>query len=160
MKYLFLLFSISFYGQVLHHQMISSQGLSTKTSNGLIVNQTVGQQSLTGTSTNTDYVVMQGFQQSLWGKYIASSTIETIEGIKTITYPNPFTKSINFKFSKSVSDIISISIFDVLGRLIYEQQEKAVNDILTIDLSRLPTSEYLIRLRTTSLNYYTKIVKQ
>jgi hypothetical protein len=160
MRCLFLLFCIPFYGQVLHHQMISSQGISTTTTNGLVISQTVGQLSLSGTSGNTDYVVMQGFQQNLWGKYIASSNIETIEGIKTKTYPNPFTKTINFQFSKPVTDIITISIFDVLGRLIYEHNEKTENDILTIDLSKLPTSEYLLRLRSTSLNYYTKIIKQ
>jgi hypothetical protein len=160
MKYLLLLFSITFQGQVLHHQMLSSQGLSTKTLNGLIISQTVGQQSLTGTSANKDYAVMQGFQQSLWGKYIASNNVEAIEGIKTTTYPNPFTETINFQFSKPVTDIISISIFDVLGRLIYEQKKKSINNILTIDLASLPTSEYLIRLSTTNLNYYTKIIKQ
>lgn len=160
MRYLFLLFCFPFYGQVLHHQMISSQGKSTTATNGLIIKQTVGQQSLTGTSGNSDYVVMQGFQQNLWGKYIASSNAEAVEGIKTKTFPNPFTKTINFQFSKPVAAIITISIFDVLGRLIYEQKEKTVNDILTIDLSKLPTSEYLIRLRSANLNYYTKIIKK
>lgn len=160
MKYLLLLFSVSFYGQVLHHQMISSQGASTKTADGLIIKQTIGQQSLIGTSGNKNYVVMQGFQQSLWGKYIASNNVETIEGIKIITYPNPFTETINFQFSKPVADSISISIFDVLGRLIYEHNQNAIGAILTIDLNTLPTSEYLIRLSATNLNYYTKIIKQ
>jgi len=160
MKYLLLLFSITFQGQVLHHQMISSQGLSSKTPQGLIIRQTVGQQSLTGTSGNKEFVLMQGFQQSLWGKYIASNNLETIGGIKTTTYPNPFTDAINFQFSKPVIDEISITVFDILGRMIYEQNKKAVNDILTIDLATLPTSEYLIRLSTTNLNYYTKIIKQ
>ena len=160
MKYLLLLFSVSFYGQVLHHQMISSQGASTKTADGLIIKQTIGQQSLIGTSGNKNYVVMQGFQQSLWGKYIASNNVETIEGIVTTTYPNPFTETINFQFSKPVADIISISVFDVLGRLVYEQKQNAVNSILTIDLNTLPTSQYLVRLSATNLNYYTKIIKQ
>ncbi len=159
MKYLLLLFSITFQGQVLHHQMISSQGLSTKTPDGLIIRQTVGQQSLTGTSGNKEYVVMQGFQQSLWGKYIASNHVDAIEGITTTTYPNPFTETINFQFSKPVTDAISISVYDVMGRLVYEQNKKAVNDILSIDLSELPTYEYLIRLRAANLNFYTKIIK-
>lgn len=160
MKYLLLLFSITFQGQVLHHQMLSSQGVSTKTATGLIVRQTVGQQSLTGTSTNNEFVVMQGFQQSLWGKYIASNPIDAVEGIQTTTYPNPFIQTIHFQFSKPVDDSISVSVFDVLGRLVYEQNKKAVNEILSIDLSSLPRSEYLVRLHATHLNYYTKIIKQ
>lgn len=160
MKYLLLLFSITFQGQVLHHQMLSSQGASTKTPDGLMVRQTIGQQSLTGTSTNKEYVVMQGFQQSLWGKYIASNNAGVVEGIKTTTYPNPFIQTIHFQFSKPVTTVISISVFDVLGRLVYEENKNAVNEILSIDLSKLPTSQYLIRLSATNLKYYTKIVKQ
>ncbi|TRX27770.1 T9SS type A sorting domain-containing protein [Flavobacterium franklandianum] len=160
MKYLLLLFSITFQGQVLHHQMLSSQGISTKTPDGFLIRQTVGQQSLTGTSSNKEYVVMQGFQQSMWGKYIASNNVDAIQGITTTTYPNPFTQTINFQFSRPVADMISISIFDFLGRLIFEKNTKSVNDILTIDLMGLPTSEYLIHLKTNSLNYYTKIIKK
>lgn len=160
MKYLLLLFTVTFHGQTLHHQMLSSQGLSTKTTNGLLVKQTVGQQSITGSSTNKDYVVIQGYQQSLWAKYIASNKIDAVEGINTIAYPNPFTQTINFQFSKPVADDITVSIFDILGRLVYEQKKKINNTILTIDLGSLPTSEYLVRLYTNNLNYYTKIIKQ
>lgn len=159
-KYLLLFFSITFHGQVLHHQMISSQGASTKTPDGLLILQTVGQQSLSGTAANKDQVIMQGFQQSFWGKYIASNNIYAIEGIKTTTYPNPFTQIINFQFSKPVTDVISVSVFDVFGRLLYEQSKPAVNDVLSIDLSKLPTSEFLIRLATNNLNYYTVIIKK
>lgn len=160
MKYLILLFSITFHGQVLHHQMLSSQGQTTKAPNGLLVKQTVGQQSITGSSSNEKYVVIQGFQQSLWGKYIASNKIDSVEDIKTITYPNPFTTSVNFQFSKPITDVISIYIFDILGRLVYEQKKKADSTILTIDLTTLSSSEYLVRLSTTNLNYYTKIIKK
>jgi len=160
MRYLLLLFTITFHGQVLHHQMLSSQGNSTKKANGLVVKQTVGQQSTTGSSSNKNYVLMQGFQQSLWSKYIASNKIETPEDIKTITYPNPFTENVNFQFSKPMTDVISIYIFDILGRLVYEQKKKADSTILTIDLTTLSSSEYLVRLSTTNLNYYTKIIKK
>ncbi len=160
MRYLLLLFSITFHGQVLHHQMLSSQGQTTKMPNGLVVKQTIGQQSITGSSTNKDYVVIQGFQQSYWSKYITSNKIDAVEGVNTITYPNPFTETINFQFSKPITEDISIYIFDILGRLIYEQNKKIDNDILTVDLARLPTSEYLVRIKATNLNYYTKIIKQ
>lgn len=160
MKYLLLLFTITFQGQTLHHQMLSAQGTSTEMTNGMRVRQTVGQQSTIGTSSNKEYVVMQGFQQNLWANYIASNKIDVIEGITAITYPNPFTDFINFQFSKAISDEISISIFDILGRLIYQDKKKIDNNILTIDLARLPTSQFLVRLSTKDLNYYTKITKQ
>lgn len=160
MKYLLLLFTITFHGQTLHHQMLSAQGASIEMANGMIVRQTVGQQSTIGNSTNKDYVVIQGFQQSLWAKYIASNKIDIIESISTTTYPNPFTDFVNFQFSKQIADEISISIFDILGRLIYQENKIIDNNILTIDLARLPTSEFLVRLSTKDFNYYTKIIKQ
>lgn len=160
MKYLLLLFSITFQGQILHHQMLSSQGQTITTPQGLVVKQTVGQQSITGSSTNKEYVVIQGFQQSYWSKYITQSKIDVIQGISTIAYPNPFTETINFQFSEPIEDEISILIFDILGRLIYEQKRRIDSSLLSIDLGRLPTSEFLVRLSTTNLNYYTKIIKQ
>lgn len=160
MKYFLLLFSMTFYGQTLHHQMLSSQGQSVKINNGLVIKQTVGQQSITGSSTNKDYVVIQGFQQSYWSKYIASNKIDVVEGINTTVFPNPFTESVNFQFSKPITEDISIFIFDILGRLVYEQKKKIDKNILTIDLAKFPTSEYLVRLNTNSFNFYTKIIKQ
>lgn len=159
MKYLLLLFSVSFYGQQLHHQMLSSQGASVQTTDSFIITQTVGQQSSVGNSSN-NYIVMQGFQQNLWDKYISSNKTDAVEDIKTITYPNPFLTSIHFQFSKIIQESINITIFDVSGRLIYQGNKTAVNTVLTLDLSKLPSSEYLIRLNTDSFNYYTKIIKQ
>lgn len=159
MKYLFMFFSISFYGQVLHHQMLSSQGHTNKLSNGLIISQTIGQQSLTGNSSG-DYVVMQGFQQNVWGKYIAASKTEEIDGIKTITYPNPFTETVNFQFSEPITDVVSILVFDILGRVVYQQDKIPINNLLTINLAMLPSTKYLVRLKTLKLNYYTQIIKK
>jgi len=160
MKFLLLFFTITFHGQILHHQMLSSQGSSKQTQDSFIIQQTIGQQSPTGTAVGKTYTVMQGFQQSLWHTYITPDNVDHIDNITVLTYPNPFTENINFQFSKPVTNIISIYVFDLLGRLIYEKKKNAVNSVLTIDLTQLPTSEYLIRLNTTNLNYYAKIIKQ
>lgn len=159
MKYLLLFFSITFQGQVLHHQMISSQGHTAQTPDGLIIKQTIGQQSLAGTN-GSDYIVMQGFQQSQWGKYIASSKIEEASGISVTTYPNPFTETVNFQFSEAVTDVVSISIFDVSGRLVYRQERIPISTMLTITLLNLPSTTYLVQLRTPKFNYYTQILKK
>jgi hypothetical protein len=160
MKYLLLLFSFTFYGQVLNHQMISSQGQTIATPSGLVIKQTVGQQSITGNTKSKEVAVLQGFQQSLWSKYITENKIDVVSGITTLTYPNPFIETINFQFSIPIKDEISILIFDVLGRLIFQQKKRADNTVLTLDLARLPTSEFLVQLTANNFNYYTKIIKQ
>ena len=154
MRYLLIFFTITFHGQVLHHQMLSSQGMSKKM-RGLVVSQTIGQHGVVGTSSN-DYVVMQGFQQSVWGKYISSNLIDDI---KTTTYPNPFVQTVRFEFSKPIIEFITVNVFDLGGHLIFEEKKKSNNNILTIDLPLLPSAEYLVRLNAPNFNYYSKIIK-
>jgi hypothetical protein len=155
MRYLLIFFTVTFHGQVLHHQMLSSQGTSKKLPDGIVVTQTIGQQSISGTSSN-NYVVMQGFQQSFWGKFIASNPTEVITAT---TFPNPFVQTVSFEFSKVITEEININVFDLSGRLVFEQKKKADNMILTIVLPLLPVSEYLVRLNTPSFSYFTKIIK-
>lgn len=155
MRYLLVFFAVPFYGQILHHQMLSSLGTSTELKNGLLINQTIGQQSAIGTLYGNTAVI-QGFQQSLWSSYITSN--DQVE-INTLTYPNPFTETINFHFSQSVPDQISVYVYDLVGRLVFEKDDIINDRILTINLSRLPHSEYLVRLQTLKFNYYTKIIK-
>ena len=159
MRYLIMFFSCSFYGQVLHHQMLSGQGASIIVRNGFTINQTVGQQGLTGLS-STDFVVIQGFQQSLWGKYIASTAADILKGIKITSFPNPFTETVNFQFSESVIDVVTVSVFDIAGRLVYQQGIIPLNNTLTINLSILPSTKYLVRLQTSKINYYTQIIRK
>jgi hypothetical protein len=146
---------VTFQGQILHHQMVSSQGTSKILSDGTVISQTIGQQSLSGTSNNY-YVVMQGFQQSFWGKYSTSNPVTTI---KTTTFPNPFIQTVNFEFSRVITEEINVNVFDLGGRLVFEQKKKADDLILTITLPFLPSSEYLVRLSTSSFKYFTKIIK-
>ncbi|OAZ03557.1 T9SS type A sorting domain-containing protein [Flavobacterium succinicans] len=155
MKYLLLFFSVSFYGQVLHHQMLSAQGTTKQIADGYIISQTIDQQSVIGNS-NKDPVVIQGFQQSLWNAYVEDKLNAEI---KILTYPNPFKDIVNFQFLQAIDEEISIYIFDIAGILVNKQKGKPSNSVLTIQLPKLPQSEYLVQLRSTSMIYYTKIIK-
>jgi hypothetical protein len=156
MKYILLLFCSSFYGQYLHHQTLSSQGNSTTLSNGITVKQSIGQQSVIGNSKN-EFIIQQGYQQNYWAKIISSSTITN--NLTILTYPNPFISNVNFQFSKPMEEDITITVFDVAGRLISQQKKKATDMLLTINLVSLPNSAYLVRLSNSQLNHYTKILK-
>ncbi len=157
MKQLLLLFfGISMYGQQLHHQMLSSQGSSNLLSTGVLVHQTIGQQSVIGNYKFSNIVAGQGFQQSFISK---SGTISLSNGIITTTYPNPFVDQIHFQFSKPINGLITISIYDVLGRLVYKDQKKANQNILTIDNLHFSQNEYLVNLSATNYNYSTQIIQ-
>ena len=62
--YILLLFATTTVSAQLHHQMLSSQGSTSKTNNGVMVTQTIGQQSAIGNFTNKGFDIGQGFQQS------------------------------------------------------------------------------------------------
>ncbi|WP_418264672.1 T9SS type A sorting domain-containing protein [Flavobacterium faecale] len=156
MKYIFLLFYSSFYGQYLHHHMLSSQGSSSNLSNGLIVKQTIGQQTISGTS-KKEYVVLQGFQQNFWSKLISSSSSKN--NIIVQAHPNPFIDNINFQFSNATDEDVTVSIFNISGHLIYQEKKKPVNLIINLQLGYLPGSVFLLRLYNSQLDYYTKIIK-
>ena len=160
MKLLLLVFLFSFstiYSQELHHQMLSAQGTSKELSNGIYVSQTIGQQSVIGNYTKDGKTYGQGYQQSVWSKYISTNSNNTIT---TVTYPNPFVSTINFQFSQTIKEPISVSIFDIRGRLIFSHENQAFGNILTIDLPNLASSNYLVRLSAPNYTYYTQILKQ
>jgi hypothetical protein len=160
MRLLLLVFSFSFstlYSQELHHQMLSAQGTSKELPNGMYVSQTIGQQSVIGNYTREGKTYGQGYQQSLWSKYISTNSNNAIT---TVTYPNPFISTINFQFSQSIKEPISINLFDIRGRLIFSQVKVATENILTIDLPQIADSNYLVQLSTPNYTYYTQILKQ
>ena len=154
----FLLSFSSLYSQELHHQMLSAQGSSTTLSNGVFVSQTIGQQSVIGNYTPDGFSYGQGFQQSVWSKYIKQNDV--LSSITTTTYPNPFISTINFQFSQPIKETITVSLFDIRGRLIYSADKIATDNILTVEFSNLSSSNYLVRLSTPTYTYFTQILKQ
>jgi carboxypeptidase C (cathepsin A) len=146
---------VTFQGQVLHHQMISAQGASKKLTDDISVSQTIGQNSSIGTS-SLNFVIQQGFQQSFWGKYIASNPQKQL---KFTTYTNVFIQTLNFEFLKLVSNNIQVNIFDISTRLIFNQRKKVDNLLLTIQLPVLSRGEYFVRLHTSIFTLHPKILK-
>ena len=152
---LLFLLSFSCFSQKLHHQMLSSQGGTKHTSNGFVVRQTVGQLSAIGNYKSSNLVVGQGFQQS--NKMRPGAL--PITSITTTTYPNPFIDKVNFQFSSPVKGIIKISLFDILGRLVFSAEKLPINNILTIDNLFFPEGEYFAKLTANNFTYTTNLLK-
>ena len=142
------------FGQTLHHQMISAQGGSTTTQSGIVVKYTVGQQSVTGTKTG-NVIVQQGFQQSNWDKIIANNVVL----INTTTFPNPYIDIINFQFSQTIGDNVSLIVFDVLGRQVYSNTLQIFENKTSANLQALQSAEYFVQLSNNTFTYHTKIIK-
>ena len=147
-------FSSLSFGQTLHHQMISAQGGNATTPSGTIVKYTIGQQSITGTKTG-NVIVQQGFQQSNWDKIIANNVVL----VNTTTFPNPYIDIINFQFSQSIGENVSLLVYDVLGRQVYSNTLKIFNNKTSVNLQVLQSAEYFVQLSNNTFTYHTKIIK-
>jgi hypothetical protein len=153
--FFFILVSFSVYSQKLHHQMLSSQGVTMVTSSGAIVIQTIGQQSAIGNYRDSNIIVGQGFLQSNKMK----TAIAPVITIKTTAYPNPFIDKVNFQFSAPIGGLIKITFFDIMGRVVYSNQKLSVDNILTIDNLSFAQGEYFIKLSAKNFNYSINLLK-
>ena len=136
--------------------MLSSQGTSTQTSGGITVRQTIGQQSTIGNYRNSNFIVGQGFQQSDKMR----TTIAPVISIKTITYPNPFIDKVNFQFSVPIAGPIKVTLFDVMGRLVYSKEKlSADNNTLTLENLSFAQGEYFVKLTAKNYTYSTNLLK-
>ena len=142
-------------GQTLHHQMVSAQGGSVTSNTGHTVNYSIGQQSVTGTNTS-QYIVQQGFQQNNWSRIIKKNK----KSIITSLYPNPFVDQLTLDFSSSPGTIIQVIVFDILGRIIHTEAVTTQDNQIKLNLSRLSSAEYLIKLTSDNYEYATTIIKQ
>jgi hypothetical protein len=154
LKILFLLLACNGFSQTLHHQMISSHGGKSSLESGILVNYTVGQQSVVGTKTG-NITVQQGFQQSNWNKIIAANEVV----INTTTYPNPYVDVVNFQFSHSIGENVSLLVFDVLGRQVYANSLQIFENKTSVNLQELQSAEYFVQLSNNTFTYHTKIIK-
>lgn len=150
-----MLFCSTFYGQIVHRQTLSVQGGNGKTQTGILVTQSIGQQSVIGNFSLSTLRISQGFQRSK--KTGKKNT--AIESISIVIAPNPFENFITFTFSKIISDPITILIYDLSGKIIYNIKKSAYQNNLLLDNLNFPAGVYVIRLISNELNYTAKILK-
>ena len=144
--------------QVLHREMLSASGTTSKSSNGYTVTQTVGQASIIGNYSSAPFIVSQGFQQRNWARLILQNEIQLASDIKF--FPNPVIDNINFVFTISDMKNLNLLLFDTSGRKIFNEFANASGNTITFSLQRLPAGTYLLLLTNNQLKFYTKIIKK
>lgn len=144
--------------QVLHRDMISASGTTSKSSNGYVVTQTVGQSSLTGNYSSGDFKINQGFQQSNWARLISQNELEPFTDVQF--YPNPVVNDINFLFSTSDLRNLNLKLFDTSGRNVFNKEGNASGSRIAFDLNSISSGTYLLSLTNNQFKFYTKIIKK
>lgn len=154
--FFFLVATTIMQAQKLHHQMIASQGSNVKLSNGMLVNQSIGQQSSVGNFITSKGIVGQGYIQSM---LVSAKKPTIVSAISAVAYPNPFVDELHFKFSSPVVEVVRAALYDIRGRLIFTQEKAPIQDVLTLTNLYFPEGTYFIKLETNNFVYSTQIIK-
>lgn len=153
---IFLAIGNALYSQNLQRQMVAAQGNTITIANGMYVSQSIGQQSITGTSQKNNLTISQGYQQSLWSNYIKTNDASII---RTKTYPNPFFDTVYFQFSQPINTSVQITLFDITSRIVFQENKNPNGSLLSISNLQLPSATYLVHLTSEKWNYYTQIIQ-
>lgn len=156
--FIFFILSSATFSQVLHHQMFVAQGATVSTASGLIVSQSIGQQSVAGSYSKNGVTVQQGFQQYAISKI--ALVIPDDKAITTIMYPNPFVNEITLKFSGEIKGMVDYKLISMSGKVILQGKKMADQNGLTIEaLGYLPRGSYILSLGALNYKYAVTIIK-
>jgi hypothetical protein len=145
------------WAQKLHHQVIASQGINSKISNGMIVSQSVGQVNASiGNYKNSKLIIGQGYIQSFG---IAKNAAPVKEVVSMIAFPNPVIDLANFQFSSPIGSVVSFALFDSRGRLVYSKEPELIQNSFAIDLSMVSEGLYFAKITSSNYTFSTKILK-
>lgn len=146
-------------GQSLHHQELSSQGKSTITNKGYYVSQTIGQTIATESFNNSNIIMQQGFEMSMWSK-LSKEFNNSDSKLITKIYPNPFTSTINISFMFEIKKEVEVTLFDVLGKIVfYRKISPEQNNIIITGFETFPKGNYFLTLQSETYKYANQLIK-
>lgn len=155
-KILLFLFVITAKGQTLHHQMLASQGANSLLQSGVLVHQSVGQQSATGTYGTATLRVEQGYQQS---KPISTAKA-LVNKVSITAFPVPFDDTITFQFSSEIKSPVSLVFYDVLGRVVYSKTPPIDSPTtVKVDQLSLADGEYFVTITYQNIKYSINLLR-
>lgn len=157
-SFFLLLFGPISFGQTLHHQTLGSQGNAVLLANGVVVTQSIGQQSTTGNGVVGEMHIVQGFQQSSKAIRFITAGLPSSENVKT--FPNPFSDVLNFEFSTPVDGSVKISVFDAAGRLVVIKETTAFGNKATVELANLQSGIYHLTIASGQNTFYATVIRK
>jgi hypothetical protein len=94
-------------------------------------------------------------------EFVAQLAVNEFENGDFIFYPNPVSDVVTVSLKNVGASIASITVYDVLGKLIFAQQPSTSITSETIDLSSVSKGMYLLEVTTTAnLKVVKKLIVQ
>lgn len=107
--------------------------------------------------------VTLGFMEDMgWSICGGSLTVKDVKAIEVSVAPNPFSDSITLKLANSESPTVTLSLFDINGRLILKRTQVIENGILKVsNLNALEASIYFLKITNeqTQASFTQRILK-
>ena len=133
----------------------SSKTMSTSKGQ-YVISQSIGQSSIIGTYSNNGYYLRQGYQQP-------PSNIKVVKKSSTndlfaTVHPNPFGQSVSISFTESITKTISVSVYDISGKLIYSKEFPPSKNI-DLDLKHISNGSYLLKAISNGKLFNAKLIK-
>ena len=122
----------------------------------VIVQQSIGQSSITGAAHSTEASAFQGFiQPNLLDKILTPDVPQVLEAN---FYPNPFVKQIYIEFDFLPETDINVDIFDILGSVVWSNTYSST-DYIVFEPNNLSYGYYFLKVQCDGMQRVEKILK-
>lgn len=144
-------------GQSIRHASWVSMGNAAYSipGQGLAIQQSIGQSSVTGVFANASTRVSQGF---LRGLRVVSKEIKL--PFEVIAFPNSFSDCITFRFTTEHQEVTQVLIYDAQGKRVYEANHLPKNKEIQLNLPYLAIGMYVAHLRSGNKFVQSRIIKK
>jgi len=155
----FLLTFFSGFGQILKKETLALQGSSHfvyANNKSYFLQESIGQASVIRTFNTNNYSLRQGFLQPISATVISDHLDTNLQGY---FYPNPFEDRVYVRFDEPVYDVISVTMHDILGRLVYSKSFNPIQT-LTINFGDLSSGGYLLHIQMRTEVLIAKLIRK
>lgn len=143
------------FAQSLRHQTLSAMGGTNQVSSAeLLVQQSIGQSSITGTFNTKSIYLSQGFLRG-----IDAPKKEIHPHFDVMAFPNAFDQHISFRFTTAHDELTQVLIYDSQGKKVYEQLHLPKNQEIEIELLHFAAGMYLVDISTSKRSTQVRILK-
>jgi hypothetical protein len=121
---------------------------------GFTIHQSIGQSTVIGTFSNASLSLSQGYLRG-----IQVLTKEVMAPFEVIPFPNSFADQITFRFVTDHEEETIFRIYDMTGKMVFDEVLIPVNNEVKLDLDFLANGLYLAILRSGNRLVQKRILK-
>lgn len=151
---IFLLFTSFSFAQTKILRASLSTAPQTARVGDFTVQQSIGHMGIIGAVNHQQHTILTGFLLPQ-----ATNLIGPMPEINWAVYPNPFTTHINIEFSTQISGLLTLSLYDVTGQLVFQESFEAKQK-QQININHLSKAEYLAHFTVSGHAFTTQILKK